>query len=117
MQRLLLLLSCIVALQCKDQFVLAAVWDYGCEGAIGNLRNEQEEVESAHSNFESAKSELEFARSMYNLCTPSTYGDCEFERMNVNNAIHEYNDAVGTLKSQLNDFEYAVRSFNRECLL
>ena len=106
----------IIALQCIGDTALATVWDYGCESAIRALTNEQQEVESAHSNFESAKSEMESARSMYNFCTPSRYDDCEFQRLTVNNAIQEYNDALNTLRSQLSDFEYAVGKFNRECL-
>ena len=106
----------IIALQCIGDTALAIVWDYGCESAIRALTNEQQEVESARSNFESAKSEMESARSMYNFCTPSRYDDCEFQRLTVNNAIQEYNDALNTLRSQLSDFEYAVGKFNRECL-
>jgi hypothetical protein len=111
-----ILVGAIIVLQCSGSIALAAVWDYGCESAISELKNEQQDVESAHSNFESAKSEMESARSMYNLCTPSLYDDCDIERMNVNNAIQEYNDAVDTLRSHLSDFEYAVGRFNRECL-
>lgn len=109
-------MGAVIVLQCSGDTALATVWDYGCEGAIRALKSEQQEVESAHSNFESAKNEMESARSMYNLCTPSRYDDCEFQRMTVNNAIHEYNDALDTLRSQLSDFEYAVGKFNRECL-
>ena len=86
------------------------------KGAIRHLRNEQQDVESAHNDFEAAKSEMESARAMYDLCTPGPYSDCDFERMNVNNTIQRYNDAVDTLKSRLSDFDYGVRKFNGECL-
>lgn len=111
-----MLVATIIALQCGGDTALATVWDYGCDSAIRALQNEQQDVESAHSDFESAKSELESARSMYNLCTPSLYDDCEFQRMTVNNAIRQYNDALDALRSHLSDFEYAVGRFNRECL-
>lgn len=110
-----ILVGTIMALECIGSTVLASVWDYGCEGAISELHHEQQEVESAHSNFESAKSELESAKMMYRLCSPSLYGDCDFERMNVNNAIREYNDALDTLRSRLRDFEHAVSRFKNEC--
>lgn len=106
----------ILALQCGGDTALATVWDYGCENAIRALKNEQQEVESAHSDFELAESEMESAKSRHNRCTPSRYEDCESQRRAVNNAIHEYNDALDTLKSQFRDFEYAVGKFNRECL-
>ena len=116
MKKLSSIVLTVMILHCNGRMALAAVWDSGCEGSIGNLRDEQQEVESAHNDFESAKTEMEFARSMYALCSPSLYDDCEFQRMNVNIAVQEYNNTLETLRSQLSDFEYALVRFKRECL-
>ena len=104
------LVATILSFQCVEGVSIATVWGYGCEGSIRALKNAQQDVESAHSSFESAKSEVEFAKSMYNLCTPTRYDGCEFQRMNLNNAVQEHNDALAALKSRLTDFEYAVRN-------
>lgn len=111
-----ILVGTTMALQGIGGTVLASVWDYGCESAIRNLRNEQQEVESAHNDFESAKSEMESAKAMYNLCSPSRYDDCEFQRMTTNTAIQQYNYTLETLRDQLRDFEYVAGRFQRECL-
>lgn len=105
-----------IGLQSNGDSGLAAVWDYGCQGAINYLRNEQQEVESAHHDFESAQSNMESAKFSYSLCSPSRYADCEFERSNANYAIQQYNYALDSLKSQLRDFDYAVTKFKRECV-
>lgn len=116
MKKLYLLVAVFITLQCNDDTGLTAVWDYGCESAIRSLRNEQQEVESAHNDFESAQSEMESARSMYNFCSPGLYDDCEFQRMTTNTAIQQYNYALDTLRTQIRDFEYVVGKFKRECL-
>jgi len=76
----------VILLQCHVGTALATAWDYGCESAISTLTSEQQEVEFAHSDLESAKSEMESARSTYNLCTPSRYDDCDFERMTLSHS-------------------------------
>ena len=106
----------IAAVLSIPQFSVAAVWDYSCEGAIKNLKDEQEEVESAHKRFESQKNEMESASSMYDLCTPSMYDDCGFWLLNANNANQEYNDALRNVRRQLTYFGFAVDRFKRDCL-
>src|SRR5437879_2277086 len=96
--------------------VMAAVWDYDCERAIKHLKNAQEGVASSHSEWESAKSELESAKSFYRICTPSRYADCEFERSQVNYAIDRYNLALSELQSKIGDFNSFVRRFQNSCL-
>jgi hypothetical protein len=97
-------------------FSSAAVWDYYCQSTIDSLSTAQQDVESAHRKYQNSLSELEDAKSSYSFCSPSLYGNCEFERMRANEAVDDYNDAVRRLKSTISDFNSYVSSFSSSCL-
>ncbi len=94
--------SCLLILLILSHEVHAEVWDWHCESAIGKLKDAQEDISSA-------KEDIDSAKFTYQLCTPSRYDNCEFERLSLDNAIDEYNSAI-------DDFESALSSFKNSCL-
>lgn len=90
----------------------AEVWDSVCETAINDLRRAQQEVSSAHREFESAKSRAESGKRMLDLCQ----GDCRPEREMLNIGVSGYNNRLQELKNALSSFEAAVHGFRGNCL-
>ena len=94
--------SFIILLLSIPSSLHAEVWEWSCESAIRKLKNAQEEAASA-------KTDIDSAKSYYELCTPSRYNTCEFERTALNNAIDDFNSAIS-------DFDFALTSFKNSCL-
>lgn len=129
MRRLLLAFAVFVAAAvCSGE-----IWSSGCEYSISDLEFSQQQVadeyeeyvaavdelEHAGARLETAKQEVDDWQFQYDLCKPSTYDDCEWERLNLNYAIDEYNSALSlynsaydTYESELDDLNSEIRSFS-----
>ena len=90
----------------------AEPWDSLCEAAINDLRRAQQDVSSAHKEFESAKSLYESEKRNLDVCQ----GDCRHERQIVNTAIQDYNNRLRELKNTISNFESALQDFRKNCL-
>jgi flagellar biosynthesis chaperone FliJ len=90
----------------------AEPWDSLCEAAINDLRRTQQDVSSAHKEFESAKSFYETEKRNLDVCQ----GDCGHQRQIVNTAIQDYNNHLKELKNAISTFESALQDFRKNCL-
>jgi chromosome segregation ATPase len=93
----------------------AQIWEDHCKEATNDLINAQKKVSEVHKQLNTAETSAESAKFEYHQCKSSEPGNCEFERMELNSAIEEYNYYINELNESLSAFRNAASKINESC--
>ena len=94
---------------------LSQIWEDHCKQATNDLIDAQQKVSEVYKQLNSAEANAESAKFQYHQCKSFEQSKCEFERMQLNNVIEEYNYYINELNESLSAFGNASSKINESC--